>query len=304
MFKLKTILFCLFLTSVLAAGQADVIIAGGQDSSPGSSAPDVLSTVNGTPISRNDVMYQFKTTGGRNRPALTQDYLKTLLEGIVRDELIYQRAMVLGLDGDPGYQKALALAMVQINAYKREKLAEIFFQREVTEKAIVSDPEAQAYFDKNAGRIRTELHVHQILKRNEAQIEPILKELQQGASFDSVARKQFPEFPATLRNPWDLGYLRWKQVPESWRNVVYDLKPGQHSNIIPGPNRRFWIVKLVDRRENQALAFTDVRQEIKDILKDEKVRQLREKTLQDLRNQARIEYYKLSVDDFKEKETE
>jgi hypothetical protein len=82
--------------------------------------------------------------------------------------------------------------------------------------------------------------------------------------------------------------------------VVYDLKPGQHSNIIRGPNRRFWIVKLVGRRENSSLTPADVEKEIKEILKAGKVRQLRAKTLQDLRDQARIEYHKLSVEAFDE----
>jgi len=263
---------------------------------------DVLSTVNGKPIGRDDVMYQIKIGSDRERSALTQDRLEEVLEGIIRDELIYQRAKALGLDDDPGYQSALSLAMVQINAYKRQKLAEVFFRREVTEKAIVSNGEAQAYFAKNDSRIRAELHVQQILKRKETRIETILKELEQGASFESVARKQFPDLPKLPRKPWDLGYMKWKQIPESWRDVVYDLKPGEYSGIIRGSNRRFWIVNLVERRENSDLTLADAQKDIKDILKDAKVQELRARTLQDLRDKAHIEYYKLSVSAFEEKE--
>ena len=289
----------LFLTFLLASGPTT---SHGQSRSPEARAPNVLSTINGTPIGRDDVIYQATIVEGRKQPALTQGHLKNVLERIIRDELIYQRAMALGLDADPGYQSALSLAMVQINAYKRRKLAEVFFRREVTDKAIVSDAEAKAYFDKNVRRIRAELHLEQILVRKEAEIKTILKELDQGASFESVARKQFPSLPKLPREPWDLGYLTWKQIPESWRNVVYDLKPGEHSSIIRGPNRRFWIVNLVERRENSNLSFADVEKHIKNLLKDAKVEQLRAKTLQELRDKARIEYFKWSVSEFDEKE--
>lgn len=301
-FAVRLIFPSLLLAFVLAAGPR---VAYGQKPPAKASTPHVLSTVNGTPIGRDDVMYQATIVEGRKQQALTQDYLKKVLDGIIRDELIYQRAVALGHDADPGYQSALSLAMVQINAYKRKKLAEVFFRREVTEKAIVSDGEAQAYFAKNALRIRAELHVQQILVRKEAEIKTILKELKQGASFASVARRQFPNLPNLPnlpREPWDLGYLTWNQMPESWRNVVYDLKPGEHSGIIRGPNRRFWIVNLVERRENSNLGFADVEKQIKNLLKDAKVEQLRAKTLRDLRDKARIESFKWSVSEFEEKE--
>jgi hypothetical protein len=277
----------LLLTALLAIGPA---ASYGQDPSAGPATPEVLATVNGTPISRDDIIYRIRRTKGRGELALTEGDLKKLLEEIIQEELIYQRATALGLDADPGYRDALAKVMVQVNAYKRKKLAKVFFRREVTEKATVSDAEAREYFAENAGRIRTELHVHRILKRKEAQIQKILKRLEQGEPFESIARKQFPKLPQTAPNPWDMGYLEWKKIPESWRDGLYDLKIGEHSGIIRGPNRRFLIFRVVDRRENPDRTFADFEQAIKMILQVEKTRHLRQKALQDLRDRARIEH--------------
>ena len=90
--------------------------------------------------------------------------------------------------------------------------------------------------------------------------------------------------------PWDLGYLRWKQIPESWRNVNYDLNEGEVSGVIRGPNNRFWIIKLIDRRENTKTTFESIKPTILQVLKTEKVEELREKTDKDLRARASIVY--------------
>lgn len=144
----------------------------------------------------------------------------------------------------------------------------------------------------NAARIRTERHVWQILRRREGLLEQDLNDLEQGTSFEEVARKRFSRLPKTGGAPWDLGYLKWNQVPEPWRNVVYDLKKDQMSGIIRGPNKRFWIIKLIDKREDPATTLESSKPMIVAVLKNAKFEELREKTERDLRTKATITYSK------------
>lgn len=72
--------------------------------------------------------------------------------------------MELGLDANPRYQEKLRRIEAQINAFKRKELSELFW-REIAARASVSEAEAKEYFAENAARIRTELHVWQILLR-------------------------------------------------------------------------------------------------------------------------------------------
>ncbi|MBU0717069.1 MAG: peptidyl-prolyl cis-trans isomerase, partial [Planctomycetes bacterium] len=272
----------------LAYGQNQPGSTATQAAATGAQPPrpnkDVLATVNGTPIREADISFAL-SRGGHNRE-IPPEHRNNVLEVIIRRELVYQRAVELGLDANASYQEELHAMEAQINAFKREELSNLFSRREITERADVSEADAQKYFAENAARIQTEFHVWQILQRKESSIEQALKDLEQGTSFEEVAGKRFPQLPKTGRAPWDLGYLRWNQVPKPWRDVVYDLKQGEVSGIIRGPNNRFWIIKLIDKRENPDITFESIKPTIMEVLKNAKIEELRAQTERDLRAKA------------------
>jgi len=90
--------------------------------------------------------------------------------------------------------------------------------------------------------------------------------------------------------PWDLGYLRWEQIPEAWSDTIDELESGGTSGVIRGPNSRFWIIRLVDKRENPDIEYADVEVKIKEILKSRKVRQFRDDLNAELLQEARVKY--------------
>jgi hypothetical protein len=96
--------------------------------------------------------------------------------------------------------------------------------------------------------------------------------------------------PQTDKKPWDLGYLRWEQVPGVWWSTIRELNIGETSKIIRGPNGRYWIIKLIDRRENRNISYEDAELKIKDMLKIEKIRLFREDINRSLLAEARITY--------------
>ena len=258
---------------------------------PLSSTEGVVATVNGKPITDLDLLLNARKARG-HQAAGTEADTKIILENIILQELASQRAVELGLDADPAYQEELHRLEAQVNALKRERLSEAFFQRELIQKTQVSEAEARQYFAENTERLRTEIKVWQILRRDESQIQQAKNNLAQGMPFEDVAAKQFPNLPATVRKPWEMGYLRWNQVPEVWQSVIYDFKVGQTSDIIRGPNNRFWIIKLIDKRENTDVTFEQIKPMIIDVLKNEKARRFREEIIRELRDKANIVYVK------------
>ena len=126
----------LYLLLAVVAVSYGVMLSFAQ--TPPSPASGVLATVNGVPITEEDVRYasareSAHKTGGR---AVTT---KDLLEQIIQQELIYQRAVELGLEADAKYQEDLRKLEAQVKAFKRERLAQVLFQRETTKRAEVSD---------------------------------------------------------------------------------------------------------------------------------------------------------------------
>ncbi len=293
MFKAQDVrllaLSVLVFGAAYACGQDQSTSTASAQAQPAESTEDVLATVNGTPICEADVLFALSSGGHNER--IPPEHRKNILEVIIRRELIRQRAVELGLDANLSYQEKLRRMEAQINAFKRKELSELF-RREIAGRAVVSEAEAKKYFAKNAARIRTELHVWQILRRKEGLIEQALNDVEHGTSFAEVARRQFPKLPKAAGRPWELGYLRWKQVPKAWRSVVYDLKKGEVSGVIRGPNNRFWIIKLIDKRENSDITFESIKPTIMEVLKNAQIEKLRAKTNRDLRAKASIVYLK------------
>ena len=153
----------------------------------------------------------------------------------------------------------------------------------------VTDEEVAYYFAKHQKRLQTDLHLWQILTRERAAADEALAEIKAGAAFEEVAARPFPALPQG-RKPWDLGYLKWKQIPKPWLGVVDKLEEGEFTEVITGPGNRFWIVKLMDKRVDPTITAESAKPAIVEVLADEKLASTRGATLERLKKNAAISY--------------
>lgn len=264
-----------------------------------SPAPDVLVTVNGHPITEEDLALKTRPSrheagedgdepGDDPTARLTAAQKKAQLETIVQQELEAQRAHELGLDQDPTYRQELSRLQASVDAFRRQRLVELYARHE-REATKVTDADARRYFQENKEHLQTELHVLQILMRDERKIDEAHRAVQAG-TFEQVAAGMFPALPEGTRPPWDLGYLRYNQLPEPWRGVVDRLEDGGTSGIIRGPRNRFWIVKVVERRRDPNIQFETWRANITEMLREERLVARRAETERSLRQKAKIRY--------------
>ena len=187
----------------------------------------ILATVNGVPITEYDVNLNMKRVvhGEKVTPEATQNVLQVL----VRNELIYQQSLELGLDNNQEYRRKLYEADAQLRDYKRREISSLY-REYIKNKAVVTDSEAKEYFEKNSKRIQTKVHLGQIYyKGEEARIAEDYKELKSGKSFEKVASRRFPNLPKGMKAPWDLGYLHWSQIPAFWQEQhrSSEARPGE-----------------------------------------------------------------------------
>ncbi len=85
--------------------------------------------------------------------------------------------------------------------------------------------------------------------------------IQGGKSFEEVAESLVPSLPDG-RKPWDLGFLSFSKIPDPWREWVYDLRAGETSGIIKGPSDRYWIVKVVEIKDDPSVTVDSAREAI------------------------------------------
>lgn len=252
---------------------------------------DVLATVNGVPITEADRRQIVRRMGGHGM-GITPGTAGNVLETVVRDELIYQKSLEIGLDKNPEYRKKLHEVEAQVKAFQRQEMSTLY--REYTRnQAKVTDSEAQEYFEKNSKRIQTKIHVGQIYYRgDESQITKDYNDLKSGMPFEKVAARRFPNLPKGMEAPWDLGYLSWHQIPPPWQGSLDRLDPGQVSDIIKGPNARFWVIKVVNKTVDPKITFASEKEKIVEVLQKQKADEFYESTLNQMRAKSKIVFTK------------
>lgn len=251
---------------------------------------DVLVTVNGTPIRASEVFYAIsRKKSGRGGPPDVAT-VKATLEELVDQEVARQAAAAAGMTADAEYQKKLRFYEAPFVQFQREELARMFVQRRAAAEQQVDEAELRKYFDAHAAALKTELHLMQIMVRNdEGKIREMKKKIEAGATFESVAATLFPpNLPPGSSPPWDLGVMRWTQVPAGWRDALEKMKEGEVSDVIAGPKGRLWIVKLVSRKANAAVTFEQLKGEIGELIQAEKGTGLSDKIKSELRQRAKI----------------
>lgn len=250
----------------------------------------ILATVNGVPITEYDMKQSVKkfVHDERVNPEATQNVLETL----VRNELIYQQSLELDLDKNQEYRRKLYVAEAQLRAFQRQEISALY-REYIRNKSVVTDSEAQGYFEKNSKRIQTKFHVWQIYYRGEeTKIAEAYRDLKSGMPFEKVASRRFPKLPKDMKVPWDIGYLHWNQIPTPWQSILDRLEPGQVSDIIQGPNQRFWVIKLVDKMADPNITFATEKAKIVEVLQKQKADELYDAMLTQMRTKSKIIFAK------------
>jgi hypothetical protein len=96
----------------------------------------ILATVNGVPITEEDVKRGSKRVvhGEKVHPEATGNILETL----VRNELVYQQSLELGLEKNPEYRRKVNEAEAQLRTFKRQEMATLH-REYIKSKAVVTD---------------------------------------------------------------------------------------------------------------------------------------------------------------------
>jgi peptidyl-prolyl cis-trans isomerase C len=255
---------------------------------PATTATGELARVNDVPITEADLEALSGAAHGQ-APSKARD--RRVLETIITHELARQEAVRLGLDREPHIKRQLQQIRARAAAQQRRVLYEALMNHELGGEAQVTEQQARAYWDKHGPQLRTSIHVMQILRRDAASIRQAEAALRAGASFEEVARQRpGVKVHGGGHRFWDLGYMRWAQLPLAWREPLRTLQEGQTSGVIRGPASRFWILKVVGRREDSEGTFDGYRSTVLAALRRERLLTRRQQVLDGLRAKARVEF--------------
>jgi peptidyl-prolyl cis-trans isomerase C len=251
--------------------------------------PKVLAKVNGVPINELDVAFKMNKTHGM----ASADQPQRSLDDVIKEELLYQKGIQMGLDKDPGYRLLVEKLERQLANMKRMEMTRRVFNAQIAAKVNVSPGEAQSYYNKHQDQISRELHLGMLSFGTKEAAEEVLKNLRSGASFESVAAAvpapagAMPGAP----KPWDMGYMPWDQTPIDFIDTVYALKPGELSQVVSMKGTGFYIFKLYESRKNPKADYTSMAGLITNRLREQRIAADFKKFDDQLRQEAKIERF-------------
>ena len=181
------------------------------------------------------------------------DQKKYILGEMVQQQLLVQAALKEKLDQSKE-------ALLAIEDFRNTALAQLFVQK-LTENIQITDQEAEAFYQENKKDMISpfEWHVREIVVDSEDKAKDILVELNQGASFETMAKEK--SIAESAAQGGDLGFLETFAF-EKMTQIVAALDAGDVSGSFKGPEGTY-IVQLMEKRGGEEQGFDVVKEDLK-----------------------------------------
>jgi len=236
-----------------------------------------VAVVNGkaVPKARVDALIAQATKAGQPK---TPELEKQARDEVVMREMFLQEAEKRGLAKTPDYAQQMEFARQQI------LIRELF--EDYRKKNPVTDADIQAEYDKfKAQSTGTEYRARHILVEKEDQAKALIKELNGGAKFEDVAKKNSKD-PGSAENGGDLDFAKPDAYVPEFSQALTKLKKGEMTQEPVKSQFGFHIIKLEDTREAQFPPLADVKPQIEQRLGQVKLAKFRD----EIRAKSKTDY--------------
>ena len=253
-----------------------------------------------------------------------QEFRKNILNSLIEQEVLYQESVAEGIKVDPAEVKAeLANFKKQFEneaAFKkqikemnftediilsqigRSKTIQKFIAEKIMPGIKVTDEEVKKYYDTHPDEFKLpeRVHVSHILvkvdpkapdaekTKKEAlkKIEGIKAKLDKGADFAKMAMEN-SDCPSKAKGG-DLGFFQRGQMVKPFEEAAFALKPGEMSGIVE-TQFGYHIIKCQEKKGASTLAFADIKEKLRNKLKDDRFKETFPKYMETLKKKYKIE---------------
>ncbi|HEY7215318.1 MAG TPA: peptidylprolyl isomerase [Thermoanaerobaculia bacterium] len=234
-------------------------------------APDAVARIGGSDVRYAEFESYLDRTVGDGGGVLGSDVLSELFDQFLDERLLARvaadRKLVRQTGGAAGSRRAIE-ALLEHDLPREPAAAEVagYYQ---AHRGEFSRPE----------RVR----VRQILTEDRSTAERALREIAAGSAFDEVARRLSRDPSAAAGG--DQGELARADLPPAFADVIFTLKPGEVSGLVPA-EYGFHIFQVTERQPAEVVSLAQARGEIVAKLRQQRADRL----LRSLVQQARTRY--------------
>lgn len=249
---------------------------------------------------------------------------KDLLESLINRELIYQESLRQKISakesevaeeydrlkkrfpGEAEFHQALQrmnISEAEIKNQIRQELGlKDFIDKNFSQKISVPEPEVRLYYDRHPDFFKQPEKVrasHILIKvdpqadssqkaQARQQLERVQQKLAAGEDFGELA-KAFSQGPSSSRNG-DLGYFGRGQMVKPFEDAAFALKAGEVSTIVE-THFGYHLIKVFDKKPETINAFEQVKSQIEQHLKQDKIRKAIGDLIEKLKQKADVQNF-------------
>lgn len=189
---------------------------------------------------------------------------KTMLDALVKEQLIVQEAKERNLDQEKAIQS-------KINTIVDQILLEEMVKRVRESQLKPSEAEAKTYYDQHKNEFvgLERIKVAHILVKEKAQAEQVLAQLKKGTDFAQVA-KEYSIDGSSSKAGGEMDYFgKGDMVPDFEKGAFLLTKPGQISEPVKTAFG-YHIIKLIDRKPAGEKSFEEAKPEVERLVEKNK----------------------------------
>lgn len=268
-------------------------------------AGDVLVTVNGQPIRRDDVMnrlWALHAVDALNQ--LVDDALAgQALAGFesranAKDKQAWRKeadqrlaAVRSQFKNEAAFAENLRRAGATLDGLRQQIWAQLLREKAVIAAAqiTVTPAEVKGFFDANKDKLGDQggVRVRHIVVPTEQQARDLLVSIRVGADFARLAQQLSLDAGSKERGG-DLGFISRGVLAPEIEGVVFALKPGEVSEVVK-TDQGFHLFKVEERRQPKPVSFGDVEKDLRRALLAQKINQAWPAYLAEARRKSQIQ---------------
>ena len=235
--------------------------------------PDVVVRVGDRMLTLADYKRYVERNTGTDLSQMTPEVASAVLDQYVEEVMLSEYAAAHGVEVPA--EKIATAVRNEAGSTVIEKRDEMRRQKLISDiagsVAAPADGEVAEYYAQHPGEFRSgeELHVRQILVHDENLADDIVAKLKKGASFEDLS-SQYSLAP-NAKKGGDIGYVSRGELPKTFEDEIFNLKPGAVSNVIR-TDSSFHIFKVDERRPPGSIDLQTAAPVIRERLREEAIR--------------------------------
>jgi peptidyl-prolyl cis-trans isomerase C len=247
--------------------------------SPAADKSVIVAKVNGAPIYQSEVDSFIRDIGDRAGQIPPAELQSRVVDRMIDTKLADAKAAADKFSEDPAVTERMRIGEMNM-------LADAYLEH--VAKARITDDVLKAKYDELVKQAtpQEEVHARHILVKTEAEAKDIIKQLDKGADFETLAKSKSTD-PGSGASGGDLGYFtKDKMVPE-FADAAFKLEKGKYTETPVHSQFGWHVIQLIDKRAQPLPPFDQVKSQLTGLVLQDEER----KAMEDMHKDAKIERF-------------